>query len=460
MHAIERDIFLLSDRTAVQPPIEYVQGTNGIPIIFHFRDYDIPQNATVKVYVHKPSGKAEYDLISTVTGNDVMIEVKDTMFSEMGNSHIQLCVKDGEKTVVSFSYPADVKRNNVAGEVPPSGNNSNFLDEYLGKIDERLDSAEDLADKALLAADEAVGAAENTYKSATEASESAELAKNYATEAESFAHGRTGTRENEDVDCARYFYEQAKHISQGMSGIIPMGTITFADLSNPDNQVAKYMFNISDEFVTDETFKEGAGYEYAAGTNVYRTSDGYWDCFAGSFLPLDGDSKENTVTFESRDAAEANVWTDVGVLASGEKHSSIFNKVSTMFKNVRYLYKMLGTTDISAIGGGTVTGAIASQNEALKTVNANLRKQYIQCGGVTCTYYTPYFLRAIVTLPVAYSRAIAGFASKATNVSDASSHVSCLLDGNNKINIFIENENGIFTSSNKQIVYWMTVGVL
>ena len=93
-------------------------------------------------------------------------------------------------------------------------------------------------------------------------------------------------------------------------------------------------------------------------------------------------------------------------------------------------------------------------------MNANLRKQYIQCGGVTCTYYTPYFLRAIVTLPVAYSRAIAGFASKATNVSDASSHVSCLLDGNNKINIFIENENGIFTSSNKQIVYWMTVGVL
>lgn len=64
-----------------------------------------------------------------------------------------------------------------------------------------------------------------------------------------------------------------------------------------------------------------------------------------------------------------------------------------------------------------------------------------------------------MTLPVAYSRAIAGFASKATNVSDASSHVSCLLEGNNKISIFVENKDGIFTSSSKQSVYWMTVGV-
>lgn len=89
-------------------------------------------------------------------------------------------------------------------------------------------------------------------------------------------------------------------------------------------------------------------------------------------LPEDGDSAENTVSFSSADAAEANVWTDVDVLAGGEKHKSIFNKVSTMFKNIRYLYKMLGTTDISAIGGGTVTGAIAAQNEALITNNYSI----------------------------------------------------------------------------------------
>lgn len=43
-----------------------------------------------------------------------------------------------------------------------------------------------------------------------------------------------------------------------------------------------------------------------------------------------------------------------------------FAKVSQMFKNVRYLYKMLGTTDISKIGNGTCTGAISSLNSGLK----------------------------------------------------------------------------------------------
>ena len=72
-----------------------------------------------------------------------------------------------------------------------------------------------------------------------------------------------------------------------------------------------------------------------------------------------GDSKDDTTTFTSSDVADgsANAWTSVNVLASGEKHSSIFAKVSQMFKNVRYLYKLLGTTDFSGLGSN-VSGAI------------------------------------------------------------------------------------------------------
>ena len=33
-----------------------------------------------------------------------------------------------------------------------------------------------------------------------------------------------------------------------------------------------------------------------------------------------------------------------------------------MFKNIRWLYKMLGTTDISGIGNGTVTGGLSELN--------------------------------------------------------------------------------------------------
>lgn len=73
-----------------------------------------------------------------------------------------------------------------------------------------------------------------------------------------------------------------------------------------------------------------------------------------------GDTAESTVSFTSADSASPTSWTDVSVISTGEKHSALFNKISTMFKNVRYLFKMLGTTDISKIGGGSVTGATAT----------------------------------------------------------------------------------------------------
>lgn len=81
-------------------------------------------------------------------------------------------------------------------------------------------------------------------------------------------------------------------------------------------------------------------------------------------LAKTGDSENNIVSFVSNDSTvnEEIVWNDVDILQSQETHKSIFNKISTMFKNIRYLYKVLGTTDISNIGDGTVTGNISELN--------------------------------------------------------------------------------------------------
>lgn len=237
----------------------------------------------------------------------------------------------------------------------------------------------------------AASRASEAYNSAIAAAENAENIENNVLLAQSYVIGGTGTRENEDVDNSKYYYEQAKRISQGMNGLIPMGTITFADLGNPDNQVSKYMFNISDAFTTDATFKEGAGHYYGAGTNVYRTDDGYWDALAGSTvtgikgekettyrqgnvnitpddigaLATNGDSKDNTVSFTTNDMLEPAEWREMGLLTPIEPHATIFTKISTAFRNLRYLYKLLGTTDISAIGDGTVSGAIHAINDKL-----------------------------------------------------------------------------------------------
>ena len=75
-----------------------------------------------------------------------------------------------------------------------------------------------------------------------------------------------------------------------------------------------------------------------------------------------GDSANNVVTFTSGDAASPTGWADIGVVASGEKHSSLMRKFSLAVKNLRYLWKILGSTNLSGIGDGTVTGAINALN--------------------------------------------------------------------------------------------------
>lgn len=84
---------------------------------------------------------------------------------------------------------------------------------------------------------------------------------------------------------------------------------------------------------------------------------------AGTWQNVD----DHAAAFTSGDVADggATAWTSVAKLASGETHKSILSKISNMFKNVRYLGKLMGNTDISKIGDGTVTGALNSLNTGM-----------------------------------------------------------------------------------------------
>lgn len=79
------------------------------------------------------------------------------------------------------------------------------------------------------------------------------------------------------------------------------------------------------------------------------------------------DTADEVVNFTSGDSSTGNS-TAPAVITSGETHKSLFNKLSTAVKNVRWLLSKMGTTDISAIGNGTVTGA-------LSTLNSNIAKK-------------------------------------------------------------------------------------
>lgn len=288
-------------------------------------------------------------------------------------------------------------------------------EQWIAEVESKRVDAVNAAADARKSADTAAEKAEIATQKAEEIKGESKAAAASATKAQSYAVGGTGSRDGEDTDNAQYYYEQVKRVSQGLNGIIPMGTVEFADLpvSGMENG---WMYNISDDFTSDDRFNDGGGIFYGKGNNVIWTSEGKWDVTAGSgvtgikgnkektyrqgnvnltpeqigAVAEDGDASDTTVAFASSDTpdVDASAWESVAKLTSGEKHASIFAKVSQMFKNVRYLYKMLGSTDISSIGGGTVTGAISSHNEAIAKLNTDLEWKYFKNISGTDTTFT------------------------------------------------------------------------
>lgn len=183
---------------------------------------------------------------------------------------------------------------------------------------EKANDANTSAGNAATSADDAANSANLASTKATEASSSANTATikateafNSATNAQNYAIG--------DTDSSKYYYEQVKTISESLSGALrPIGTITFANLPNLDSVSEGDMYNISDEFTTNENFKEGSGNVIPAGANIYKTTDGYWDVLAGSPVTSVNGQRGNVVIIPSDiGAVEKNGSEMTGTLVMG-----------------------------------------------------------------------------------------------------------------------------------------------
>lgn len=310
-------------------------------------------------------------------------------------------VRDGEDTDNSKYYSEQASKSSTA-----SANSASTASTKASEAASSASSASASATKSATSESNASKSASSAATSestastkASEAAQSATAAGNSASTATSKASAASTSASNAATSeaNAKKYYEQTKAISESFSGALrPMGTVTFANLPAVSSASAGDMYNISDEFVTTSDFVEGAGITEPAGSNVYKTGAGKWDVLAGSpvtgvkganetnfrrgnvnitcenigALSTDGDSQSNTVTFTSNDSLTGDS-TPPALLTSGETHASILSKVSTVFKNVRWLLSKMGTTDISTLGDGTVTGALSTLNSNIGTKLSN-----------------------------------------------------------------------------------------
>lgn len=160
--------------------------------------------------------------------------------------------------------------------------------EYEANALESEQNAQTYMNNAKIYMESANTSAVDAAESATEAEASETAAEGYSVDAQQSMNSaaNSATSASASATEAYNYYRQAEAITNSLNGaFLPMGTITYSELAalKEDGIVGTgYLYNISDNFTTDETFKVGSGKEYDAGTNVYYTADGYWDCLAGT----------------------------------------------------------------------------------------------------------------------------------------------------------------------------------
>lgn len=123
-------------------------------------------------------------------------------------------------------------------------------------------------------ADDARGYASNASVSAVGAQTSKNEAEHSALLSKSWAVGGTGIpeRPDEDGNNAKFWADEAKSIIGNTGGLVPEGTVEFADLPAITATYVGAMYIVSDAFTSTSDFEDGGGVTYPAGTNIYAIS--------------------------------------------------------------------------------------------------------------------------------------------------------------------------------------------
>lgn len=130
-HIVEAYVF----RNDIKQTIHYTQGTDALPILFLFKDYNIPAGTSVGIYVEKPSKKGVLSTSATldVGENSILVDMDKQMVAEIGTAYMQLQLTKDGKELFTFVQPICVGR---SATPIVSENGMPFLDEVVSKMNE------------------------------------------------------------------------------------------------------------------------------------------------------------------------------------------------------------------------------------------------------------------------------------------------------------------------------------
>lgn len=272
--------------------------------------------------------------------------------------------------------------------------------------EEAARESEEAAGVSAREAEDSAGAAST---SAADAADSAEQAEGFSEMSKSYAVGTDGeVRQDDATDNSKFYSELAQKLTDeaqklldqaqkivaaaSAGALVPAGTVAFEDL--PDEPKVGYMYNISNDFVTDSRFVEGTGVFYRSGANIYWTKDGQWDVMVGTQVTGIKGSAETEYRIGNVNITKANVglgnvpdvttndqtptFTQAATrenIASGNKMSVILGKIMKWYSDLKAVAFSGSYNDLSnkptipSVGNGTLT--IQKNGANVQTFTAN-----------------------------------------------------------------------------------------
>ena len=251
----------------------------------------------------------------------------------------------------------------------------------------------DIYDTAIPAINQAVADSQAAQVAAETAKEGAETA-------------RTDT-EALEAQC-KIYKDKCENATAGITGgLIPKGTTEYANLPALEDTSVGWLYYISDDFVTTSEFIEGEGFYYPPGTNAYVISvDGtkYWDCMGGEMSGyLMKDDFDSALQESEPEFTEA---TELTAISSKSKFKVVLGKIAKAITDLISLKSLVGSTDISGVGDGTVTGAVSTLNSNLSKLGRIRGLTYFNSYNTQTITFSEYHTAALIFMSMSNTEAI------------------------------------------------------
>lgn len=334
--------------------------------------YEITDDAIVVINMEKPDGKHIYNAC-TYSGSEVIVELTNQALAVTGTAScdIEIRTSDNSQVLSTVTFEIEIEKSKRNENAIVSSNEYTELErrtgEHIKAIDdehEKIKAAESKrvqAESARATAETARAGSESKREQAENARATAETVRqqNETTRNQQEQKRQKDTTEavkaaNSATQAATYAKNSCNNATERAESALQNQT----QLTETLNTAIQIQTDVSQKQSSVETARKEVAQNAA---KIDELVKGVTPETIGA-VAKKGDTAENVVSYTSNDVANPDSYTDVDLLKSGETHKSVLQKISTMFKNIRYLYKMLGTADISALGDGTILGALCTLN--------------------------------------------------------------------------------------------------